>query len=106
MLKGFRSYELAVELYEQCQNIKAKGYVTDQLLRASLSIVLNIAEGSGKPTLADKRRFYAIAFGSIRETQAILNLLKAEKAIALADRLASNVYGLVYPKPGTVSVRG
>jgi four helix bundle protein len=96
MLKGFRSYELAVELYEQCQNIKAKAYVADQLHRASLSIVLNIAEGSGKPTKADKRRFYAIAFGSVRETQAILGLLKEEKAIALADRLASNVYPLVY----------
>jgi four helix bundle protein len=96
MLKGFRSYELAVELYEQCQTIKAKGYVTDRLLRASLSIVLNIAEGSGKPSQAEKRRFYAIAFGSIRETQAILGLLNESKATALADRLASNVYPLVY----------
>jgi four helix bundle protein len=96
MLKGFRSYELAVELYEQCQTIKAKSYVTDQLLRASLSIVLNIAEGSGKPTMADKRRFYAIAFGSIRETQAILTLLREDRVSALADRLASNVYPLVY----------
>ena len=96
MLKGFRSYELAVELYEQCQSIKAKGYISDQLLRASLSIVLNIAEGSGKPSKAEKRRFYSIAFGSLRETQAILGLLKEAKAIALADRLASNVYPLVY----------
>ena len=96
MLKGFRSYELAVELYEQCQTIKAKGYVRDQLMRASLSVVLNIAEGSAKPSAADKRRFYAIALGSIRETQAILRLLKHD--VALADRVGGNIYRLVYPK--------
>jgi four helix bundle protein len=33
----------------------------DQLRRASFSIMLNIAEGSGKFTHRDKRNFYVIA---------------------------------------------
>lgn len=46
----------------------------DQLLRSASSIALNIAEGSGKRTLSDQIRFYSIAMGSLRESQAILEL--------------------------------
>lgn len=46
----------------------------DQLRRASMSIVLNIAEGSGRFTRPDKRNFYIIARGSVFETVAILDI--------------------------------
>jgi hypothetical protein len=39
----------------------------DQWLRASPSIPLNIAEGNGKTAEADRRRYFEIARGSIRE---------------------------------------
>ena len=39
-------------------------HARDQLLRASQSIPLNIAEGNGKGTNADRRRFFESARGS------------------------------------------
>ena len=47
----------------------------DQLDRASISIVLNIAEGCGRRSPADKARFYSMARGSATECAAILDLL-------------------------------
>jgi four helix bundle protein len=47
----------------------------DQLLRASQSIALNIAEGCGKIPAADRGRFLQIASGSARECGAILDIL-------------------------------
>jgi four helix bundle protein len=48
----------------------------DQLRRASFSIMLNIAEGSGRFTNPDKRNFYVIARGSTFECVAIFDYLK------------------------------
>jgi four helix bundle protein len=52
---------------------RGNAVLADQLRRASLSIPLNIAEGAGKVTEADKARFYAIARGSAMESAAILD---------------------------------
>ena len=49
----------------------------DQLRRASLSIPLNVAEGSGKSTGPDQHRFHAMARGSAMECAAILYACKA-----------------------------
>ena len=53
----------------------------DQLRRASFSIVLNIAEGSGRFTKPDRRNFYIISRSSIFECIAILDVLKDEEAL-------------------------
>ena len=51
-------------------------YLLDQWKRASLSILLNLAEGTGRMAEQDKRHFLTIARGSVYESVAILNLLK------------------------------
>ncbi len=52
-----------------------------QLTRAGLSIILNIAEGSGKKTDRDLSRFLDIALGSAYEVLAILDTLNKNKLL-------------------------
>lgn len=56
--------------------------LSDQLRRAALSIPLNIAEGTGKPSTGEMKRFYGIARGSAMECGAVLD---ACRVLALAD---------------------
>jgi len=100
-LKNFEAYKLSVEFHHQCKNARCPSYLKNQLLRASSSIALNLAEGSGKNTPLDQRRFYSIALGSIRECQAILELLETNKSKIshqTLDRIAAMTYRLVSPK--------
>ena len=53
----------------------------DQLRRAAFSIVLNIAEGSGRFSKPDRRNFFIIARSSIFECVAILDVLRDEKIV-------------------------
>ena len=96
MLKNFEAYQVAKEFYWSCKEVKLPQFLRDQLLRASSSIALNVAEGSGKRTPRDQIRFYSIAFGSLRECQGILELEKISDAriMNLADRLGAMLFRL------------
>lgn len=76
--------------------------VYSQLDRASTSIPLNIAEGNGKYTEADRCRFFDIARGSALECAACLDVLVAKKRIESGDsgkatlvRIVSMLVGLI-----------
>ncbi len=99
-LQNFRSYQLAVQFHRLVKALKLPSYLKDQLLRSSSSVALNIAEGSAKLSRADQRRFYAIALGSLRESQAALDLLGSASAevTRLADQLGGHLYRLCHPK--------
>jgi len=55
--------------------------VWDQLDRASTSMPLNIAEGTGKFTIRDKCRYYDSARGSALECAACLDVLVVKKVL-------------------------
>ncbi len=60
--------DFAVWAYALCRDLKGLDRPTrDQLLRASQSIALNIAEGCGKIPPAERGRYLQIASGSARE---------------------------------------
>ncbi len=72
-------YGLAVDFVARANDVvevlpRGRGYLTDQLQRAALSIVLNIAEGAGKFSGDDKAAFYARARGSATESAAVLGV--------------------------------
>lgn len=77
-------------------------------MKASSSVALNLAEGSGKRTIPEQKRFYSIALGSIRECAAIIELeeVKDPSLKALLDELGAMVYTLSrksYNCTGTVT---
>jgi four helix bundle protein len=91
-----RSYELAVEIYRECKHVRLPHFLQDQLLRASSSAALNLAEGYGKKTTKDRAKFFTIAMGSIREIQAVADLEPAalNQIKDKIDHLAASVYKL------------
>lgn len=76
----------------------------NQILRASLSKVLNIAEGAGRFTNPDKRNFYIIARGSVYECVVLLDVLldkqllssgKHSERYALSEEISKMLYALI-----------
>jgi len=61
-----KSSKLSVRIYKLLQDCRDYG-LKDQMLRASVSIPSNIAEGSERKTIPDFQRFINIALGSAAE---------------------------------------
>jgi four helix bundle protein len=80
-------YGVALELHCLCCTLVAQlnRIVKDQLERASLSVVLNIAEAGGRRSRRDKARFYAIARGSATEVAALLDVLALRRLASPAQ---------------------
>jgi four helix bundle protein len=95
-------YRAAIEYvgwaYRYCEGLKGHRNAKDQRLRASQAIPLNIAEGNGKATDGDRRRYFEIARGSALECGAVQDVLQVcnaisseenNKAKALLDRIVA-----------------
>jgi four helix bundle protein len=100
MLQNFKTYQLALELYQLAEESNVPLHLRDQLARAASSIVLNIAEGSGKNSPKDQARFYSIALGSLRECSAIFDLarVKTLQIYTVSDQLGACLYRLSHPR--------
>lgn len=100
---NLRCHELALNFYREIKDKKFPTHIKSQLLRATVSISLNLSEGWGRKSVNDRKRFYQIAFGSIREVQSVTKLepsLFTNKELALLDYLAASTFKLIHTKPG------
>jgi four helix bundle protein len=96
MLNNFRLYISSIQFYQLCKSLRLPGHARDQLLRASSSIGLNVGEGYGRISNRDKRRFYRIALGSVRECQTIFaqEQVTDTALLDLVDFLGGGLYKL------------
>ena len=67
--------------------------LADQLKRATISVPLNIAEGSGKTSQRERARYHSIARGSAMECAAALDLLRLQHLVEPA--VAAEAKGLL-----------
>ncbi|MDP1688720.1 MAG: four helix bundle protein [bacterium] len=71
--------------------------ISSQIIRSSLSVVLNIAEGSGKISDRELNRYFDIALGSAHETLAVADLLLG------AGFISSKEFDIIYVKIKVIS---
>ena len=108
-------YQRALDLLARIDDIieqlpPARAHLKDQLDRAATSVVLNIAEGAGEFSPADKQRFYRMARRSATEAAAVLDILSRRGAVAavklrpareLMVRVVSMLVKMAGPGPGS-----
>jgi four helix bundle protein len=84
-------YHAAIEYvgwaYRYADALKGHQNAKSQLIRASQAIPLNIAEGNGRATRPDRRRFFEIARGSALECAAVQDVLQACGAMAQGENV-------------------
>ena len=96
------AYELSMQIYKLSKSFpkEERFGLTDQIRRASISIVANIAEGFSRRSSADKTHKYVIARGECSEVLAFLFVAKGlnlapEKEIKYAMQQAGTTGKLI-----------
>ena len=113
MARGFfdikawqKADDLTVDVYQTTVSFppNQRYSLTNQMQRAAVSVAANIAEGSGRRTIADYLRFLYIAKGSLREVEYYIHLSKRlgylsltdhQRLDALADETAKILVGFI-----------
>jgi four helix bundle protein len=78
--KNLEVYEISRKLVQECYILTRafpaieKFNLVQQINRAALSVVLNIAEGASRKSSLERKRFYEISRGSIIEIDAALQI--------------------------------
>lgn len=85
-------YTVALSVARRARDVRANASLKDQLVRASQSVVLNIAEGAGLTGDA-RRRHYRIALGSAAEVGAAFDLAGVGNGLALDNRRVAAMLG-------------
>jgi four helix bundle protein len=89
--ENLRVYQLAEQLADEIWNIVlrwdtfARDTVGRQVVRSADSIGANIAEGTGRHSFQDNRRFVRVARGSLYETQHFLRRAFKRKLLSPGD---------------------
>jgi four helix bundle protein len=93
LLTWKKAHVYTVEIYRATRQFPSSEQfgLTNQLRRAAVSIVSNIAEGFGRRTPSDRLHFYDMARGSLHETQA--QLLVALDVQYLNQKELDDLYG-------------
>jgi four helix bundle protein len=106
LLAWQRAFELCVAVYEfsECFPSSERFSLTEQIRRAAVSVPSNIAEGRGRGSWRDYRRFLLHARGSLFEvqTQALIaaklgftSAADAEKLVTVSEHVARLINGLL-----------
>ncbi len=94
-MAGFIALELAATLYKECEELKLRHPIKDQLLRASSSIALNLSEGNDRRTTKDQVRFFNMAFTSLKEVQSIMMLEDIKTLDHEIEQLSAMIFVLI-----------
>jgi four helix bundle protein len=102
----FDVYRISGNLLLECYKLMAllpkeeKFNLVSQIKRSALSVKLNIAEGCSRKTVADRKRFYEIARGSVVELDAAIEAcfelkLLSEEEVNPVGELLNRTYAML-----------
>ena len=101
-----KAFALTLEVYRQTLHfpVEEKYGITAQLRKACVSIPSNIAEGEGRRSASEFRRFLFIALGSLKEVETQIMISdalayfkpdEAGKLLTIADEVGRLLTGLI-----------
>ena len=106
LIAWMKAFELTLAVYEEtaCFPMEEKYGITAQLRKGRVSIPSNIAEGEGRKSPSEFRRYLFIALGSLKEAETQILIAdalgyfkpnKAAKLMALSAETGRLINGLI-----------